>query len=265
MDVRQVGNLAPLFDDLDLRAVHIERAPAQRFGENEAEAVDVRFGRDRAAGKAELLRRHVIVFAGKSVADDRALARPLRPGDAKIDDLGAVRIAVRQNDIVGGDVPMDDAKTMRRLKRAADALLQDFYLRQRHGTLGQAFRQRRAVDEFHRQISALQIRIERKHEITNDGFVLKIVQRRGLAPEQGESLGIARQLRQDHLDRDGIVGLDVEALVDLAHPALRDQRLDLIDAIEPNAAANRTLWRRLNDRSVFHGLAAPPRAVAPRR
>ena len=125
VDVGKVGNDAALLDDVDLRAAHVDRPPAQGLREDQAETVDVRLERDLAAGEADLLGRDVVVLAGETVADDRALARPMRTRDAEIDDLGAPHVAVGQNDVVRGNVAVDDAETMRRLERAADALLQD--------------------------------------------------------------------------------------------------------------------------------------------
>ena len=65
--------------------------------------------------------------------------------------------------------------------------------------------QRRAIDELHRKIGAPKIRIDGKYEIAHDRFMLEIVQRRGLAPEQSERVrDCCESSGQDHLDRDGV-------------------------------------------------------------
>ena len=61
--------------------------------------------------------------------------------------------------------------------------------------------QRRAVDELHREIGALDVRIDRKHEIANDRVVNEIVEDRRLAPEQLHHLWVVRKLGANHLDR----------------------------------------------------------------
>ncbi len=181
----------------------------------------------------------------------------MRTRDSEIDDLGAPNVAARQNDIVRRNVAVDDAETVRRFERAADALAQDLDIGERQRSRGEPLGQRRTVDEFHREIGALQIGVDGKNEIAHDRFVLEIVKDRGLAPEQLENVGTARKLRSNHLDRDRIAGLDIEALVDLSHTALGDELFDLIDAIQARAGSHAAARRELDYGPLLHGACAP--------
>ena len=148
---------------------------------------------------------------------------------------------------------MDDAQAMRGVERGADALLQDFDVGERKRARGEPRGQRRTIDELHRQIRAPKVGVDGKHEIAHDRFMLERVQDRRLAPEEIENVGIVRQLGPDHLDRDGVAGLDVETPVHLSHATLGDQSLDLINAIEPRARSNAAACARLKYGPVLHG------------
>ena len=113
-------------------------------------------------------------------------------------------------------------------------------------------RQRRAVDELHRQIGAAQVRIDREHEIAHDRFVRQVVQRRRLAPEQLEDFRVVGELGPDQFDRHGIARQDVEAAIDLAHPAVGDQLLDFVDAVELRPGPDAPLDRALDDGPLVH-------------
>ncbi len=81
---------------------HVEGALTKRLGKDEAEAVDVGLQRHLGAEEAELLRRNIVVFAGKAAADDGAfVVEPGRARDAEVDDFGARHISTRDDDIVG--------------------------------------------------------------------------------------------------------------------------------------------------------------------
>ena len=158
---------------------------------------------------------------------------------------------------------MDDAEPMGGVERPGDARFQDQNFRKRKSAACQLARQRNAVDEFHREIGPLNVGIDGKDVVANDRFVLQRVQRGGLAPEQRHGVRVSGHLGPQHLDRDGIVGLDVEALVDLAHPAFADQPLDFVDAVQANAGAQRSSRRRLKNSALFHLRSPPgPRAAA---
>ena len=124
---------------------------------------------------------------------------------------------------------------------------------QRKRARGEPRGQRRTVDELHRQIRAPKVGVDGKHEIAHDRFMLERVQDRRLAPEEIENVGIVRQLGPDHLDRDGVAGLDVEAPVNLAHAALSDQALDLVNAVEAHPRSNTAAGARLKYGPVLHG------------
>ena len=109
IDAGQVGHGAALFHDLDLRAAHVDRLAAQGGGQHQAEAVDVGLLGDLAAIEAELLGRDVVVLAGELAADQRAAADGRRPRDAEVDDLGALDLAARQDDVVRREVAVDRA------------------------------------------------------------------------------------------------------------------------------------------------------------
>ncbi|HEY4924657.1 MAG TPA: hypothetical protein VII20_09610 [Roseiarcus sp.] len=100
INVGKIGYGTALFDDLDLRAAHIDGAPAQGFGEHQAKTVNIGSGRNVATCEPQLFRRYIIIFAGEPPAKKRALAGSLRTGDAKIDYFGAPRIVSGKNNIV---------------------------------------------------------------------------------------------------------------------------------------------------------------------
>ena len=237
IDSREIGQAAAFVDDVDLGAAHVDGAPGQGLRQHQREGIHVRAAGDLAAIQAELLRRDVVVLAREAGADDRAFAKDAGAGDAEIDDLGAGGIAARQDDVVGRDVAMDDAEPVRGMQAGSDALAQDVGFLDAEWPLLDALGEWLAVDEFHRQIGRLAHRIDRKDVVADDGLVIEVVQRRRLAPEQGEHGVVAGHVGADHLDRHGVAGLDRAALVDLAHAADGDQALDLVDAVELRAEA----------------------------
>lgn len=147
---------------------------------------------------------------------------------------------------------MDDAQTMRRVERGTYALLQYPDVREWKRARSKPRGQRRSINELHRQVRAAKIRVDGKYKIAHDRFMLERVQDRCLPTEEIEDVRIVRKLGTDHLDRDGVSGLDVEAPVHLPHAALSDQFLDLVNAVEANARSNAAACARLKYGPVLH-------------
>ncbi len=147
---------------------------------------------------------------------------------------------------------MHDAVGMRKLQRAADPFEQHANLGRGQRPRLQPLLQRHAIDELHRDIGSLQLRFDSENIIAGNGVVLQVVQDRRLALEHRHHVGMARHIRADQFDRDGIAGGDGDAFVDFAHAAFGDQALDLVDAVQPDAGAQASLRRLLKD-----GLVAP--------
>src|ERR1700728_2035550 len=110
---------------------------------------------------------------------------------------------------------MHDAVLMSGLQRGRYALLQDLDFGERKRSRAQPFLERRSFHELHRQIGALKLWIDREYEIAHDRIVRETVEDRGLAAEEVQDLGVIRKLWPDHLDRDWVSRLDVEAAIDL--------------------------------------------------
>lgn len=124
---------------------------------------------------------------------------------------------------------------MRCFQGRGDAHLQYFDVGERQRTRLDSIGQRRAVNKLHRQIGASRIGVDRKYEITHDRFVREFVKRLRFTFEQFQDVWIVREFGADHFDRHRIPRLDVEASIDFTHAALRDERNNLVNAVEANA------------------------------
>ena len=60
------------------------------------------------------------MLAGKAATNDRRVSDLGRSGDAEIDDLGASNVALRNNNIVGRDVAMNDTALMGRVQTGSN-------------------------------------------------------------------------------------------------------------------------------------------------
>src|SRR3546814_14482818 len=79
---------------------HVQRLAGRRGGEHQAEAVDVRAAVDLAAVEPDLLGRGVGVAPGEVVADDGGGRGIGALGDAEVDDLRVLEVAVAEDHVV---------------------------------------------------------------------------------------------------------------------------------------------------------------------
>ena len=77
-------------------------------------------------------------------ADQRGIAGARRGGKAEIDQLGAADFSVRQDDIVGANVAVDDPVAMDRREACGEAIAQRQHLVGFEPARGKDHRQRRA-------------------------------------------------------------------------------------------------------------------------
>ncbi len=233
IDRADIGHGAALFDDVDMAAAHIDRPVAQGFRQHEAETVNIGPWRHVAAEESELFGRDIIIFAGEAAADDGAVvAEARRTGDAEVDDLGAAHVARRNDNIVGRHVAVDDAALMRRVQAGSNALHEPVDRLERQRPAAQHRRKALPVDKFHREIGAVENRIDREDVIAHDRFVIEIMERRGFLAEQSQSRFGLGHIGADQFDGDDVACLNRVALVDFAHAARGDGLVDLVDAVQ---------------------------------
>ncbi len=180
-------------------------------------------GRRLARG---LLRRHVHGRADHAPREGGALARR-DLGDAEIDELGRgtpslPASSARQEDVLGLDVPVHDARAVRRRERAHDGHQDLDRLRRRepvppHHAIAQRLAVEQLLHDVRRSVVPLPD-LEHRHDVGVMGH------RRGprLAPEARQHLRPLRQVRVEHLERDAPPDPGVLRLEDDAHAALAD-------------------------------------------
>jgi hypothetical protein len=171
-----------------------------------------------------------VPITGLGVAPVRRRARLL--GHRRVDALGEAEVedlhvpVVGHEDVVGLEVAVHDAASVRRgepardLQRPVDGLLL------RHGRGVEPAAQRLALEQLGHGVGDAVVPAEvvdredvRMRE-RGDGL--------GLALEARERVGVGGQLRGEDLDGDVAVELRVAGAVDLAHPAGAERREDFV-------------------------------------
>jgi hypothetical protein len=122
---------------------------------------------------------------------------------------------------------MDDPLRVRGRERRGDLLREvDGLHRRQRSAAGQELRERPPFDELHHDV--LPVAVCAGVVDADDVRLVQAGRRLGLAPEPSHEAGVARELREQDLDRDRPAEDRVEASVDLGHPALADPSLDAV-------------------------------------
>ena len=238
---------------------HVQLLAGGGRRQHQGQAVDIGPAIHLAAEKAELLGRDIGIFAGKLIADHGFLRRVGQFGDAEIDDLRLIDLAILEDDIVGRKVAVEDARLMGDGQRLGRPAPHHAHFIDRQRPLAHDMAERRPVDEFHHQIGAAHL-VPEQAVIGNDATVVDPAQRHRLAPEQFDHLGHIRQFRADDLDRmfgaQGVVG----GAIDLAHAAPGQESGDPIGMAKHRArrqgrtGPRRGRWgRRAGRRTIVAG------------
>ncbi len=145
-------------------------------------------------------------------------------------------VADREEDVLGLEVAVDDARGVGGGERAAD--LRGDAQRARHV-------ERALALDHHAELNALEVLHDEVHGAVGRGAGVgdvddvRVADLGGgarLAPEPLDQVGHPAVARVQHLDRDPLADLDVLGEVDLAHPALADQLVDAVAPIDDLAA-----------------------------
>ena len=203
---------------------------AQRLVEHDPERVEIGPLVDR--GAAQLLGRHVAHRADRQPAaghpGEAAHAR-----DPEVHELhlraGTVLIRpvpVRQVDVGGLDVAMNDARCVRRREPVAEAAHDREQLRRRHRPdPPEPHREVLALEQLHREVERPIVELPDLADL-HDGRVLHHRERGALAPEALHRAVVVGQLPAHELQGDAGVGLEIDGLEHLAHTALSELALE---------------------------------------
>ena len=102
---------------------HLERSSAGRGSKGQTQTVDVRARIDLPA-QSQLFRRCITKLSGERRPDDGFLPQVADLGQAEIDQSGPGHFATAQEDVVGRDIPVDDAFGMGDSESGGDAVAQ---------------------------------------------------------------------------------------------------------------------------------------------
>ncbi len=237
--VRLGDRLRVLAHDRDERlgaGLALEGALARRhLVEDRAEGELVGAEIDRPSGG--LLRRHVAGRAHHGARLRRRSRRRLHDrrflrerldelGEAEVEDLDVP--VLRDHDVLGLQVPVDDARAVRLGEALGDLRGEVEELARRNGLRGDELAQRAPLDQLHRDVR----RFAGCADVV-DRQDVRVVQRRGrprLLLEAPPPLGIRGALGGQDLDRDVAAEPLVPRAVDLAHPSRAERREDLVGA-----------------------------------
>jgi hypothetical protein len=200
------------------RRPHEHGFAAGRFGQDHPQAVDVRALVDASAVKPELLRRCVREPALEALLD-RMVARGHELGEPEVDQLGELWPAFRQNDVVGGDVPVNDAARVGGGKPEPQTPEQRMHLGRLEDPFLQELRQRRAVDELHHQVEAFRV-VAKQLVTAHDGLVLNVEQRVCFPQEKLGRNRIVGLVGADDFDRAVDTEREMVRTIDGTHAAL---------------------------------------------
>jgi len=217
-----------LAHDLGERAAVERRLTGKRLVRDHAQRVDVARGRDVLTRR--LLRRHVDRRARRH-AFHRQPADRAEPRDAPVDQAEwKVRVAGREQQIVGLEIAMDDAAAMHGVEHVGDIAEQrrDVGPREPAG-LTEPLGKRVALDELHRDERAM-VREDVAFEHADEAGMTNIFQDGCFLDHPRRHAGMPAQLGMHDLDGCLARQHGVRRPVDLAHAAAPDFFLDAIRA-----------------------------------
>ena len=169
----------------------------------------------------------VAVFPPSAVIiwESASVAVLVEPREAEVGDFRET--APRDEDVLGLQVPMDDALLVGGRESFGD-LRRDVERVSQGGPPILESAQVRSLDEFGGEEDDPLLRpdVEHRHDV-------RIGDRGGgarFALEAGEALGVGRELRGEHLDRDLAAETGIASFVDLAHAPRTQRREDLVGA-----------------------------------
>jgi hypothetical protein len=162
-----------------------------------------------------------VIIAGEVMVGEfvRSCAAPLAASVAfarpKVEHLHVA--IVRQPDVSGLQIAMDDPLLMRRVEGVGHLLRDRERLVERERAARQPVREGFAVDQFEDE-ELLAVRFVE----TVDRANVRMVQRRehlGFTAEPGKAFGVVREAVRQQFQRDIATKLRVSSAIDLAHPA----------------------------------------------
>ena len=214
--------------DGDRRLAVIGRTPGQHLIHHDAERINVAAIVDhRALG---LLRRD-IMHRAERLARERVL-RCADPGDAEVRDLDAA--VLEDQNVVRLDVAMDDAASVRVLKRLGDLHRKMQRLAPIERPLAlHILLEGNALDQFHDDV----IHTAGAGDVVHADDVGMRKHRNGLRfrLEPTAELLIARKLLLEDLDRDKAVQAVIQRLIDLRHATGADVFENLIPVVQQSS------------------------------
>ena len=224
--------------------------PFRHFIEHQPECPEIGAVIDRFS--AGLLRSHVRRGAENLAASSRGgehRALVVRVGFAHLGDteIENLRVtAIRDEDIGGLDVAMNDARVVCGIERVRDLDAEGKQDVERQTAIGDSVSQRGALEVLHDDEGAAILLAD----IVNGADVGVIQRRRGprLAAKPAESVGLASQFFGQELHRDEPMEPFVLRLVDDAHPARADP---LEDAVVGYGAAEQRVEAAVQRSSRF--------------
>jgi len=163
---------------------------------------------------------------GRLVACDTALLSGAASfASPKIEQLHA---RLRQHDVAGLQIAVDDSAPVRRIERAGDLDADPQGLVDRQRAFAQPIRQRLALEELHDQVvgSVLVAHVVKRANVR----MRELRDRLRLTLEALPQLRRGGHVRRQNFDRDIAAEPRVLRLVDLPHPSRTDGREDLVGA-----------------------------------
>ncbi len=144
-------------------------------------------------------------------------------GDAEVEHLHEIRIAAARDEenIVGLEIAMDDAASVRRAERFANAPSDVRGARDRRSLALQEIRKALPLEPFHHDVRRAVAELAEVEDV-DDVLVLDVRRGFGLVEETRDDLRAATQVRQEHLHRDAPPEPRVLGDVDRAHSAFAD-------------------------------------------
>ena len=203
---------------------HVEAAAARGGDEDEAEAVEIGPWPDQRRVARELFGRGIGQLAGERRPQriESAVAR-----DAEVDDRRAVRIAARQDDVVGREVAVDHPLLVRGGEPVGQPHRQPPQPLGLQRAVAQHLAQRRPLNELDHQEKLVAVLDPPERAVLDHRVVLDPLHGVRLGPEKAEELLAVGNVGQHDLQRDPLVlVMDVARLVDRPAAAFAEQRDD---------------------------------------
>ena len=156
-------------------------------------------------------------------------------------EVEQLRARLREHDVAGLQIPVDDARAVRLVERRRDLDRRLERLVDRERALRQPIRQRLAFEILHDEERGAVLLADVVQRA--DVRMIELRDRAGFAIEALAELRVGGEGVGENLDRDRAIEPRVAGFVHLAHPAGADERQDLVRA-EASAGVERHQWRR---------------------